>query len=103
MTFAQALHAAVSKDIFSTNWVKISGREYRAGIWTWNMKCLCALQDNQDTSSQSVIHFLLRKLVFDHFSEQFQAYQIFESDEKDVIKADSLVIYKPFDIKSAYG
>lgn len=39
--------------------------------------------------------------MVDHFSELFNAYQVFESDEKDVIKADSLVIYKPFDLRSA--
>ena len=39
----------------------------------------------------------MKKLVVDHFSEHFHAYKVFESDEKYVIKAESLVIYKPFD------
>ena len=30
--FSQALHAAVPKYIFSTNWVTISGTEYRTGL-----------------------------------------------------------------------
>ena len=45
----------------------------------------------------------MNKVVVDNFSEHFHAYQVYESDEKDVIKADSLEIYKPFDFQSAYG
>ena len=41
--------------------------------------------------------------MVDHFSEHFHAYRVFEGEEKDVIKADSLVMYKPFDLQSAYG
>ena len=41
--------------------------------------------------------------MVDHFSEHFHAYNVFESDEKNVMKADGLQIYKPFDWQSAYG
>ena len=36
-------------------------------------------------------------------SEHFHAYKVFGSDEKVVVKKDSLVIYKPFDLHCAYG
>lgn len=45
----------------------------------------------------------MNRLVTAHFSEHFHAYQVFESDEIDVFKADSLVIYRHFDLQSAYG
>ena len=51
----------------------------------------------------SVIYFLVNKLVVDHFSEHFHAYQVFESNDKDLFKADSLVMYRPYDLQSAYG
>ena len=51
----------------------------------------------------SVMYFLVTKLVVDHFSERFHAYQVFESDDKDVIKADSLEMYKPFALQNASG
>lgn len=51
----------------------------------------------------TVFSFLVNKLVDDHFSEYFHAYNVFESNEKEVIKAYSLVIYKIFDLQSAYG
>lgn len=51
----------------------------------------------------SIIYFLVYKLVVDHFNEHFHAYKVFESNDRDVVKADSLVIYKPFDLQSAYG
>lgn len=51
----------------------------------------------------SSIYFLVDKLVVDHFSEHFYAFQVFESDVADVIKADSLVMHKPFDLQNAYG
>jgi len=104
--FVQALHAAVLKDIFSTNWVKISGTEYRTGL------IICSETDDDMPGFcrikkillvDSVIYFEVNKLVVDHFNEHFHAYQVYESDEKDLIKADSLVIYKPFDLQSAYG
>ena len=41
--------------------------------------------------------------MVDQFSEHFHAYQVFESDDKDVIKADSLEMYKPFALQNAYG
>lgn len=38
----------------------------------------------------SVIYFMVNKLMVDHFSEHLHAYNVFESDEKNVMKADSL-------------
>lgn len=105
--FARALHVeSVLQDIYSTNWVTISGTEYRAGLIICSeieheMPVFCRIK--KILVVDSVIYFLVNKLVVDHFSEHFHAYQVFESDEKDVIKADSLVIYKPFDLQSAYG
>ena len=46
----------------------------------------------------SVIYFIVNKLMIDHFSEHFHAYNVFESDEKDVMKADCIQMYKPFDL-----
>ncbi|KAK2843712.1 hypothetical protein Q7C36_011927 [Tachysurus vachellii] len=103
--FAQAL-PDVAKDIFSTNWVKISGVEYRAGLVICSgteqeMPVFCRIK--KMLLVNSVIYFIVNKLMVDHFSEHFHAYNVFESDEKDVIKADCLQIYKPFDLQSAYG
>lgn len=105
--FARALHVeSVPQDIYSTKWVTISGTEYRAGLIICSeieheMSVFCRIK--KILVVDSVIYFLVNKSVVDHFSEHFHAYQVFESDEKDVIKADSLVIYKPFDLQSAYG
>lgn len=103
--FAQALPAE-AKDIFSTNWVKISGVEYRAGLVICSgteqeMPVFCRIK--KMLLVNSVIYFIVNKLMVDHFSEHFHAYNVFESDEKDVMKADCLQIYKPFDLQSAYG
>jgi hypothetical protein len=103
--FARALHA-VPKDIFSTNWVRISGTEYRTGLVVCRgieheMPVFCRIQ--KIILVDSVMYFLVTKLVVDHFSERFHAYQVFESDDKDVIKADSLEMYKPFALQNAYG
>ena len=104
---ARALHVeSVSQDIHATNWVTISGTEYRAGLIICSeiehdMPVFCRIEKN--IVVDSVICFLVNKLVVDHFNEHFHAYKVFESNDKDVVKADSLVIYKPFDLQSAYG
>lgn len=48
-------------------------------------------------------YFIVQKLVVENFSEHCHAYKVFETDEKDVVKADCIEIYKPFDLQSAYG
>ena len=104
---ARALHVeSVSQDIHATNWVTISGTEYRAGLIICSeiehdMPVFCRIEKN--IVVDSVICFLVNKLVVDHFNEHFHAYKVFESNDKDVVKADSLVIYRPFDLQSAYG
>ena len=103
--FARAFHA-VPKDIFSTNWVRISGTEYRTGLVVCTeiehgMPVFCRIQNI--LLVESVVYFLVTKLVVDHFSEHFHAYQVFESEDKDLIKADSLEMYKSFDLQNAYG
>ena len=104
---ARALHVeSVSQDIHATNWVTISGTEYRAGLIICSeiehdMPVFCRIE--KIIVVDSVICFLVNKLVVDHFNEHFHAYKVFESNDKDVVKADSLVIYKPFDLQSAYG
>ena len=103
---ARALHGeSVSQDIHATNWVTISGTEYRAGLIICSeieheMPVFCRIEK---IIVYSVISFLVNKLVVDHFNEHFHAYKVFESNDKDIVKADSLVIYKPFDLQSAYG
>ena len=32
-----------------------------------------------------------------------KVFEVFESEDKDLIKADSLEMYKPFDLQNAYG
>ena len=64
-----------------------------------NMKCLCFPRMEKTIVVDS---FLVNKLVVDHFSEHFQTYKAFESNEKDVVQADSLVNYKSFALQSAY-
>ena len=49
------------------------------------------------------IYFLVNKLVVDHFNEHFHAYKVSESNGKHVVKADGLMIYKPFHLQCAYG
>ena len=104
--FTQAMHGAVPNDIFYTNWVTICGTEYRTGLVVCSkieceMPVFCKIQ--KVLLVDSVIYFLVSKLEVDHFSEHFHAYLVFERDEKEVIKAESLVMYKPYDLQNAYG
>lgn len=72
--------AAELEDTFS--WVTISGTEYRIGL------AICSESEHEmPVLASSVVYFVVSKLVVDHFSEDFHAYQVFESDEKDVIRA----------------
>lgn len=103
---AQVLHAVDPKDIFSTNWVKMSGTEYRSGLVICTeindeMPVFC--QITKVLVVKSEIYFTVYKLVCDHFSEHFHAYVVNVSKDKDVVKADSLVNYRPFDLQTAYG
>lgn len=82
--FARAAHAAVPKDLFSANWVKMSGTESRTGLIIGShidheMPVFCRIKR---LLVDSAMYFLVNKLVVDHFSEHFHAYQVFESDER---------------------
>lgn len=103
---AQFLNVSMHKDIFSTNWVKINGIEYRQGL------VICSsIKDDMPVFSKitkillvdCVIFFAVMKLHIDSFSEHFHAYKVFDGEEKDFIKADCLEFNKPFDLQSAYG
>ncbi|CAI5668325.1 unnamed protein product [Oreochromis niloticus] len=102
--FARALHAA-PRDLFSSSWIKFSGTEYRKGL------IICINVENEMPVfgrittillADSTTFFLVDKLLVDNFNEHFHAYRVFETDEKDVIKADNLIIYKPFDLQHAH-
>lgn len=104
---ARALHVeSVSQHIHTTNWVTIRETEYRPVL----VIC-CEIEHEMPVFCRkekvfvinSVICFLVNKLVVDHFSDYVHAYKVFESNDKDAVKADSLVIYKPFDLQRAYG
>lgn len=97
---------AVAEDTFSTNWVNISGTEYRAGFVICcgsehEMPVFCRIK--MILLVNSVTFFIVNKLMIENFSEHRHAYKVFETNEKDVIKADCIEIYKPFDLQSAYG
>ena len=62
---------------------------------------LCLRHVPEGTRPNTVICFLVDKLVADQLFEHFHAYKVFESNEKDVVKADSLVTYNP--LQSAFG
>ncbi|XP_025765360.1 uncharacterized protein LOC109203258 isoform X2 [Oreochromis niloticus] len=102
--FARALHAA-PRDLFSSSWIKFSGTEYRKGL------IICINVENEMPVfgrittillADSTTFFLVDKLLVDNLNEHFHAYRVFETDEKDVIKADNLIIYKPFDLQHAH-
>lgn len=65
------------------------------------MPVFCRIEKN--IVVDGVICFRVNNLVVDHFNEHFHAYKVFESKDKDVVKVDSLVIYKPFDLQRAYS
>lgn len=104
---AQGLHVErASQDIHATNWVIISGTEYRPGLIICTQiehEMPVFLRIEKIIVVDSIICFFGKRLVVDHFSEHFHSYKVFESDHKDVVKADGLVIYKPFDLQSSYG
>lgn len=89
----------VAEDTFSTNWVNIGGTEYRAGL----VICCGFTHEMPVVLVNSVTFFIINKLVVENFSEHCHAYKVFETDEKDVIKADCVEMYKTFDLQSAYG
>lgn len=98
-------HNVDPKDMFSANWVKISGTEYRTGLivcseFKEELPVFCKI--SKILVINSVIYFIADKLMVDHFSEHFHAYEVCESNERNVVKADSLVIYRPFDLQMAY-
>lgn len=102
---SQAL-PAVAEEAFSANWVNINGTEYRTGLVICcgaehEMPVFCRIKTIVLVNSHT--YFIVQKLVVEHFSEHCHAYKVFETDEKDVVKADCIEIYKPFDLQSAYG
>ncbi|CAI5662779.1 unnamed protein product [Oreochromis niloticus] len=97
---------AVAEEAFSANWVNINGTEYRTGLVICcgsehEMPVFCRIKTIVLVNSHT--YFIVQKLVVENFSEHCHAYKVFETDEKDVVKADCIEIYKPFDLQSAYG
>lgn len=99
------LHDVDPKDLFFVNWVKISGTEYRPGLIVCTevndeMPVFCKI--SKILLVKSDIYFVTDKLTVDCFSEHFHAYEVYEANERNVVKADRLVVYKPFDLQMAY-
>lgn len=105
---AETLQVTMQKDIFSTNWIKIDGAEYRAGliicseIGADEMPVFCKITNILLVDHS--VHFLVDKLLTEHFSEHYHAFKVVDSDEREIIvKANCLKFYKAYDLQSAYS
>lgn len=91
MDFAD-FHNVDPKDVFFGNWVKISGTKYRTRLAVCSeikdeMPMFCKLSMILVVNSD--IYCIIDKLVVDHFSEHFHAYEVGESNDRNVVKADT--------------
>lgn len=101
----QMLERILSKEVFSTSWVKVNGIEYRAGL------AICsAMEDDMPLFSQisnillveNCIFFLATKLFTEMFDDHQHAFRVLRYGEKCVLKMTELKFHTPFDIQSSY-
>lgn len=102
----QMLEMFVSKDVFSTSWVKVDGVEYRAGLVVCSaieseMPVFCQISDV--LLVENCIYLLVNKLFTENFDEHHHAFRVVQSEERCIIKMSEIQFYKPFDIQSSYS
>lgn len=94
----------LSKDVFSTSWVKVDGVEYKAGLvcnsMEEDMPIFCKVLDVLLVEDD--IFLLTHKLFTENFDEHHHAFKVLLTEEKCVIKTTELKCHKPFDIQSSY-
>jgi len=104
---AGMLQNPMQTSMHSMNWVKIDGTEYRQDLIVCN-----EIEDEIPVFSQirkilfidSTVYFIVDKLFTEHFSEHFHAFKVQRYCElSELVKANSLKFYRPFDLQCLYG
>lgn len=85
----QMLEMFLSKDVFSTSWVKVDGVEYRAGLVVCSaiekeMPVFCQMSDVLLIDNH--IYLLVNKLFKENFDEHLHAFRVLRSEERCIIK-----------------
>lgn len=96
----------LSKDVFSTSWVKIDGVEYKAGLVVCStmeedMPVFCQIIDTLMVEND--IFLLTHKLFTENFDEHHHAFKVVQTEERCVIKITELKCHRPFDIQNSYS
>ena len=96
----------LSKDVFSTSWVKFDGVEYKGGLVVCSsmeedMPVFCQIDDVLLVEDD--VYFLTKKLFTEMFVEHHHAFKVLPTEERCVMKMTELKCHKPFDIQSSYG
>lgn len=102
----EMLELILSKDVFSTSWVKVDGVEYKAGLVVCSaieedMPVFCQISDILLVEDH--IFLLANKLFTENFDGHHHAFRVLQSEEKFIIKMSELKFNKPFDIQSSYS
>jgi len=79
------LEMILSKDVFSTSWVKVDGVEYRAGLVVCSameneMPVFCQISDV--LLVDNLIYLLVNKLFTENFDEHLHAFRVLQSEER---------------------
>ncbi|KAM4531403.1 uncharacterized protein PAE49_023617 [Odontesthes bonariensis] len=96
----------LSKDVFSTSWVKVDGVEYKGGLVVCSsmeedMPVFCQIDDVLLVEDD--VYFLTKKLFTEMFVEHHHAFKVLPTEERCVMKMTELKCHQPFDIQSSYG
>lgn len=102
----EMLETILSKDVFSTSWVKVDGVEYKAGLvicsaMEEDMPVFCQISDVLLVEDQHF--FLTNKLFTENFDDHHHAFRVLRSVERCLLKMSELKFHKPFDIQSSYN
>lgn len=101
----EMLETILSKDVFSTSWVKVDGVEYKAGLvicsaMEEDMPVFCQISDVLLVEDH---FFLTNKLFTENFDDHHHAFRVLRSVERCLLKMSELKFHKPFDIQSSYN
>lgn len=105
-TLAGMLQNPIQTSMHSMNWVKIDGTEYRQDLIVCNEiedEILIFSQIRKILFIDSTVYFIVDKLFTENFSEHhaFKLQRYCELGE--LVKANSLKFYRPFDLQCVYG
>ena len=92
----------LSKDVFSTSWVKVDGVEYKGGLCSKmeeDMPFFCQIVDILLVEDD--IFLLTHKLLTENFDENHHAFKALPTEERYVIRITEIKCHKPFDIQSS--